>query len=51
MDYNEKLNSTKEIVNLTRAREGIQVDIKNSRLQILLNKLRLVRKEYENVCL
>ena len=46
MVFDEKLNGIKEIVSLTAAREGIQGDIKNSRLPILLNKLSRVREEY-----
>jgi two-component system NtrC family sensor kinase len=46
MVFDEKLNSIKEIVSLTAAREGIQDDLKNSRLRILLNKLSRVREEY-----
>lgn len=47
MVFDEKLNSIKEIVSLTAAREGIQDDLKNSRWRILLNKLSRVREEYE----
>lgn len=47
MVFNEKLSDIKEIVSMNAAREGIQEDIKNNRLHILLKKLSRVREEYE----
>ena len=46
MVFNEKLNDIKDIVCLNAAREGVIVDIKNNRRDVLLKKLSRVRKEY-----
>jgi two-component system NtrC family sensor kinase len=46
MVFNEKLNSVKEIVNLTAARESLHEALRNNQKDILLRYLSRVREDY-----